>query len=115
MAGGRKVRTLGSGWSQTATYTAIGSTALTAVTPAPTTGQYLVIDDLLISSDAAISVTLTRETYSTASVKLYFAANTTQHYIPAGLFKLGAANKKLNAKTSGAGNITVTAITHSEA
>lgn len=115
MSGGRPTKDVGIGRSVTVTYTALSSTALTAVTPAPTTGQYLVVDDLIVSSDAAISVTFTRESYSTAIAKVYMSSNSTLQITPRGLFKLGAVSKKLNAKTSGAGNVAITAITHSEA
>ncbi len=117
MSGGKPVK-YGSGGNRalTRTYTAITGTTLTAITPAPTTGQYLVVDGILASCDAAINVTFTVESAnSTAVMKLYFAAGTNVNWTPQGLFKLPTVTKKLNAKTSGAGNVAFQVFTHSEA
>jgi hypothetical protein len=115
MSGGKPIKDAGFARSSNWTYTAIASTARTAVTPAPTTGQYLVIDDIIASSDAAISITLTVESAnSTGVMKVYCAANSTVQVTPRGLFKLPTVTKKLNAKTSGAGNVALTVFTHSE-
>lgn len=117
MSGGKPVKyASGGNRNATRTYTLISSTAIAAVSPAPTTGQYLVIDGITASCDAAINVTLTVESAnSTAIGKFYFAAGGLVNWTPQGLFKLPTVTKKLNAKTSGAGNVAFQVFTHSEA
>lgn len=115
MSGGRPTKDAGTVRTSTQTYTALASTARTAVTPAPTTGQYLVVDDIIMSSDTALSVTFSREdANSTAVMKIYMPANGTVQLTPRGMFKLSTVTKKLNAKTSATGNVAMTVFTHSE-
>src|SRR4051812_28783851 len=49
--------------------------AAVAVTDAPTSGQKLVITDIVVSVDTAMSVTFTEETSGTVIAKFYMAAN----------------------------------------
>jgi hypothetical protein len=90
--------------------------AVASVTDAPTTGQNLVIDDLVISVDTAMTVTFKEETSGTViRGPLYLAANTVTQITLRGKTKLPTANKKLQVITSVAGNIMVEATYHSEA
>lgn len=92
------------------------SASAASVTDAPTSGQKLVITDILFSCDTAMSVTFKEETSGTViHGPLYFPANSTQQITLRGKTKLPVANKKLQAQTSVAGNISVEAIYYSEA
>jgi hypothetical protein len=97
-------------------FTSADASSAASVTDAPVTGQCLVIDEVLISSGAAISVTLKEETSGTVIYgPVYMAANSTVHLKMAGRRKLPTAGKKLQAQASGAGNVSVLASYHSEA
>jgi hypothetical protein len=83
---------------------------------APTAGQKLVIHDLLVSTGAAIAVTLKEETSGTIIFgPFYMAANSTVILSRNRLAKLPVANKKLRAFASGAGNVTIETWCSSEA
>ncbi|BAQ18300.1 hypothetical protein [Methyloceanibacter caenitepidi] len=84
------------------------------VTDAPTAGQSIVLDSLIVSTGAALTVELLEETSGNTILKLYMAANQTLS-IPFKKLKLPTADKKLQVQTSGAGNVAVTAEYHSEA
>jgi hypothetical protein len=88
-----------------------------SVTDAPTTGQRLVIDDLIVSVDTAMSVTFKEEASGNiVAGPWYLPANSGPIQItPRGKNKMLTVNKKLQVVTSVAGNITVLAGYHSEA
>ena len=86
-----------------------------SITDAPTSGQKLVITDVLISVDAAMRVDLKEETSGTVIASFYLPANGTMQWTPRGKTKLATADKKLQVQTSAAGNIAVTAHDYSEA
>jgi hypothetical protein len=88
--------------------------AVASVTDAPTSGQKLVISDLIISVDTAMRVDFTVESSATVIESIYMAANSTVNVITRAKRKLAPANKKLQVKTSAAGNIRVNAFYHSE-
>jgi len=91
-------------------------TTAVAVTDAPTSGQKLVIDDILVSTDTEMSVTFIEETSLTViRGPIYLAANSTTQITLRGLTKLPVANKKLMCDASVAGNLTVEVGYHSEA
>jgi len=90
------------------------SAAAVAVTDAPTAGQKLVITDLVISSAAALTVTITEQTSATVKYKLYIPVAGTVSLMPS-KFKLDTADKKLMVQTSGAGAVSVSASYYSEA
>lgn len=85
------------------------------VTAAPTSGQKIVIDDVIVSTGAALTVTFEEETSGTDMLKLYMAANGIAQVTPRGKIKLPTADKKLRVITSGAGAVAVTVCYHSEA
>lgn len=87
----------------------------TAVTDAPTTGQYIVVDDVLISADAACNVLFQIETTGTDLFQIYFAGAGTIQFTPRGKIKLATVNKKLTSKASTTVNVKVTVLFHSEA
>jgi hypothetical protein len=91
---------------------------LTAVncTDAPTTSQKLVITDLIVSVDAAMSVTFKEETSGIVVVgPLYMAANAVVQLTPRSkIWKLGSINTHLQVITSVTGHIMVDAGYYSE-
>jgi hypothetical protein len=91
-------------------------TTAAAVTDVPTSGQKLVITDLIVSVDTDMWVRFEEET-SNAIVAgpYYLAARSVTQLTPRGKFKLATADKKLNVKTEKAGNITVSSYYYSEA
>ncbi len=99
-------------WQHTVSADASGGADLTA---APTGGQKICIDDVIISVGAALTVTLEEETSGTDLMVFYMAANSTIQITPRGKWKLATADKKLRLDTSGAGNIAVNVTYHSEA
>lgn len=90
--------------------------AVASVTDAPTAGEKLVVDDLIISVDTTMSVTFKEETSGkVVHGPLYIAANSVVQITLRGKTKLSTADKKLQVITSVAGNISVEATYHSEA
>lgn len=90
-------------------------TTAAAVTDAPTSGQKIVITDIVLSADTAMNVLLEEETSGTDIWKVFIPANGTVQITPRGKVKLATVDKKLTAKASVAGNIAVTAHYYSEA
>lgn len=91
------------------------SGAVASVTSAPTSGQKLVITDIVISVDTAMRVDFTVESASgTVIESIYMAANSTVNLITRGKRKLATADKKLQVRTSVSGNISVNAFYFSE-
>lgn len=91
------------------------SGAAASVTDAPTTGQKLVLTDVIVSTDTAMRVDLKEETSGTVVVSLYLGANSTVNLVTRGKLKLAAADKKLQVQTSVAGNVRVQTLYYSEA
>lgn len=90
-------------------------TTATAVTDAPASGQKLVIDDIVVSTDTAMSVLFECETTGTDIFKVFLPANGTLQITPRDKVKVATADKKLTAKASVAGNVGITVTYHSEA
>lgn len=90
-------------------------TTRTAVTSAPTSGQKLVVTDIIVSTDTAMSVLFEEETSNDDKVKVFIPANGTVQITPRGKLKLAVADKKLMATASAAGNIAITVLYYSEA
>jgi hypothetical protein len=91
------------------------ATGIVDVTAAPTSGQKIVIDDIILSVDTAMWVLFEEETSGTDIIKLYMAANSAAQVTPRGRIKLPTADRKLRMDASVAGNIAVTVCYHSEA
>lgn len=90
-------------------------TTAAAVTDAPTSGQKLVITDIVVSADTAMSVLFEEETSGTDIFKVFIPANGMAQITPRSKVKLATANKKLTAKASVSGNIAMTVCYYSEA
>ena len=91
--------------------------ALASVTDAPAAGKKLVITDIMVSVDTAMSVTFKEETAGNAIVSgpYYLPANGTLQLTPRSkAWKLSTADKKLQVITSVSGNIMVDAHYFSE-
>ena len=98
-----------------AAFTSADATSVVAVTDAPTSGQKLVVTDILVSSDTAMNLSFKCETTGVLIAKVFVPANGTVQYTPRGKIKLASADKKLTVTASVAGNIAVTASYYSEA
>ena len=91
------------------------SAAVASITDAPTTGQKLVITDLLISSDTALRLDFNVESSATVIETVYMAAGETKQITLRSTWKLPTADKKLQVQASAAGNISLTPYYYSEA
>lgn len=91
--------------------------AAASVSAAPTSGQKLVITDLFVSVDTAMSVTFKCETTgAVVTGPYYLPANGTLQLTPRSKgWKLATADKKLQVITSVAGNVMVDVAYYSEA
>lgn len=97
-------------------FTSADATTAAAVTDAPTSGQKLVLTDLVMSSDTALFLLFHEEsTAGTVIFKVFLPANGTVQITPRSKVKLPTINKKLMVDASAAGNIAVTATYFSEA
>jgi hypothetical protein len=84
------------------------------ITDAPTTGQKIVLDDIEISVDTAMTVTLRTTTGNKVLGKYYLPANGTIQVTTRGRKKAPTANQTLEVLTSASGNVSVCAVYHSE-
>ena len=91
------------------------SAAVASITAAPTSGQKIVIDDVLFSSDTALRLDFSEESSGTILFSVYTSAGSSGQFTPRGKLKLATADKKLQWRASAAGNIAVTPLYHSEA
>ncbi len=86
-----------------------------AVTEAPTSGQYIILTDIVISVDTAMRVDVKCETSGAVLAKFYLPANGTIQWTPRSETKLATVNKKVVVRSSASGNISVTTHYYSEA
>ncbi len=86
-----------------------------AVTALPTTGQKLVLDDIILSSIGDQLFTLTEETSGTVIFLVRCPVKSTVHISPRGKRKLATANKRLFCQSSSNGAVEVLIGYHSEA
>lgn len=95
--------------------TSADATGVIDLTAAPTSGQKIVIMDLVISTDTAMNVTVQMETSANVLAKYYMPANSTVQISPRGFFKGDAADKKIQLDASVAGNLAISINYFSEA
>lgn len=106
----------GPAWTPAYLHTASAdATGIVDVTAAPTSGQKIVVDDIIVSVGAAMTLTFEDETAGTDLLVLYMEANSTAQVTPRGRIKLPVADKKLRMDSSAAGAVAVTVCYHSEA
>lgn len=86
-----------------------------AITDDPTSGQKIVLTDLVISVGADMRVDIIEETSGTVLLTFYMVANSMVQFTPRSKMKLSTADRQLMVDTSAAGNIAVTAFYYSEA
>ncbi len=91
------------------------SASAVAATDAPTSGQKIVIDDILVSSDTALRFIFTCETTGAVIGHVRLPANGSAQITFRGKRKLATVDKKLYCQTSAAGNVEVLVGYHSEA
>lgn len=96
-------------------YVSANATGTVAITDVPTTGQKLVITDVLLSTDTAMNILLQEETSANVIAKIFLPANGTVQWTPRGKVKLATVNKRLMAKASVTGNVGITTNYYSEA
>jgi hypothetical protein len=97
-----------------AAVTSANMTVAVVVTDAPTVGQFIVVDDIIVSADTIMNITLTEETSGVVKARFYLPANGSVQLTTRGRFKLATANKRLMAVASVAGNVAITVLWHSE-
>lgn len=120
LAGTGAIKDNGAAWSSVfgvsgAAVVSADMTTAAAVTDAPTSGQKIVLTDIVISVDTAMNVLIEEETSGADLFKVFIPANGTVQITPRGKMKLATVNKRVTAKASVAGNIAVTAFYFSEA
>lgn len=91
------------------------SAAVADITSAPTSGQKLLITDILYSSDTALRLDFSEETTGTILASVYTTAGGSGQVTTRSKIKLATANKKLQVRASAAGNIAITPLYYSEA
>jgi hypothetical protein len=103
-------------WTVVRTYTeSADMTTAAAISAAPTGGQKVIGDDILISSDTAMNFKIQMETSTNVLAKVFIPANGTVQITLRDALKGDAADKKLFGKASVAGNVAITCCQHSEA
>ena len=111
-----RVSDTGPSWTVTRTYTTSADMqTAAAITAAPTSGQKIVLDDIIISTDTAMLFEIEMETSANVLAAVRLPANGTVHYTPRGGLKGDAVDKKLFGDASASGNVYITCCYHSEA
>ena len=106
----------GPSWTSAYTYTTSADMQTAAdLTAAPTSGEYLVITDIILSSDTAMLFEFEEETSSTVIGAVRLPANGTVQLTPRTNWKLPVADKKLQGDAGAAGNVYITCFYYSEA
>ena len=95
--------------SGTKTYTTSADmTSVADISPAPTSGEYSVLLQAIITTDTAMLFTLQMETTAGAErVSFYLPANGSVIFIPRYPIKLGTADKKWQGLASASGNLAI--------
>lgn len=90
------------------------NTTPVSVTAAPASGQKIVIDDIILSSDTAMTIRFTEETSGIDVIYVRVPAGVTIQITPRGKLKLSTADKKVNAIPGAAGDVYWNILWHSE-
>ena len=103
-------------WVVTRTYTpsADMQTAV-ALTAVPSSGQKIVIDDLIVSVAAAMEFSIQMETSGNVLASVFLPANGTALVTTRDGLKGDAVDRRIFGKASAGGNVRVTVCYHSEA
>jgi len=89
-------------------------TSATAITDVPTTGEKIILTDLIFSAEVAMDITFAEETSETVLFKVFLPATGFAQITPKNKTKLATVNKKITAKASIAGKVGITAYYYSE-
>lgn len=112
---GNPIKDNGPAWEVTRTLTkSADMTTAAAISAAPASDENLFADDVIISSDTAMSFTLQEETSTTELCKVFVPVNGTVVLSPRDGIKCPVAGKRLFGKASAAGNVAITVCQHSE-
>lgn len=85
------------------------------ITPAPTSGEKIIVDDLVISVSTTAEVFIIEETTLTEVFRAFILANQPFVWSPQNRLRGLTIDKRLTIKTVAAAPIRTTALTHSEA
>ena len=108
-------RDAGPSWVVTRTYTTSADMqTAAALTAAPTFGQCIVLDDILISTDTAMLFEIEMETSTNVLAAVRLPANGTVQLTFRDGLKGDVVNKKIYGDAGAAGNVHITAAYHSE-
>jgi hypothetical protein len=102
------------GVSGAAAVSANASSTPLVITDAPTSEQKIVLDDLILSVDTAMTLILRTTTGVVILAKFYLPANAVIQITPRGRIKAPTKNQTLELLASASGNIAATAVFHSE-
>jgi hypothetical protein len=104
-------------WAQVVKYTTSADATGGAfeVSGVPTSGQKIVMDDVILSVGADMLITLLEETSGTVFMVLNMTAGFPVQITPRGKLKLETVDKKLLLDASAVGNVYCTCFYHSEA
>ena len=106
----------GPAWTVTRTYTTSADmTTAAAITVAPTAGQKIYADDILVSAAVAMEYSIQEETSATVFASVFLPASGTIQITLRNGIKAAVADKKLYGKASVAGNVRIAVCYHSEA
>ncbi len=102
-------------WVSSYTYTTSADMQTAAdITAAPTSGQKLVITDIILSSDTQMLFQFLEETSGTAIGAVRLPADGTVQLTPRSAWKLPVADKKLQGDAGASGNVYVSVFYYSE-
>ncbi|MCK9629023.1 MAG: hypothetical protein M0R37_10580 [Bacteroidales bacterium] len=106
----------GAAWvSSRQTTTSADMTGAADLTPAPESGDKIVVDDVILSADTAMYVDFIEETSDTLIFRLFVPAGGTAQFSPRAKLQLPTADKKLRGDASASGNVAILVLYHSEA
>ena len=111
------IATTDRGMSQTSSYTYTTSADMTTaadITAAPTSGEKIVVTDVIISTDTATLFSFKEETSGTVIGAVDLSADSPIQITPRGKWKLATADKKLQGQAGDAANIYITVFYYSE-
>lgn len=115
LSGTGSIKDNGPAWTVVRTYTeSADMTTAAAISAAPTSGQKVIGDDILVSSDTAMNFKIQMETSTNVLAKVFIPANGTVPITLRDGIKGDATDKKLFGKASVAGNVAITVCQHSE-
>lgn len=106
---------LGPGWTVVSKYTTSADmTTAAPIVNMPVSGQKIVADDIIISTDTTMVFTVQMETSETVLTAVKVTANYPFAWSPRNGLRGDAIDKRLYGKASTSGNVYITVLWHSE-